>query len=109
MRSITIKLMGLVIALIVSVHTQFAWGQTADTGVRSIAGTVEQVDIASRTLLVNGGVFTVPSTASVQGLVKDKTGGLRAIQEGMNVRLILDASNAEITSERVTSIVIIPD
>lgn len=109
MGSILTKLIGLSMAMTMNAYAQVAPGQAANTGAPSIAGTVEQVDTANRTLLVNGQVFAVAPTASVNGLVASKESGLRAIQAGMNVRVMLEASNDGATPGRITSIVIIPD
>jgi hypothetical protein len=109
MRSILTKLIGLSMALTMNAYAQVAPGQAANSGAPSIAGTVEQVDIANRTLLVNGQVFAIAATASVNGLVASNGSGLRAIQAGMNVRVMLEASDDGATPGRITSIMIIPD
>ena len=109
MRSILTKLIGLSMALTMNAYAQVAPGQATNTGAPSVAGTVEQVDIANRTLLVDGQVFALAPTVSVNGLVASKESGLRAIQAGMNVRFMLEASSDGATPGRITSIMIIPD
>lgn len=109
MRSIIVKFICLGMALSMNAYAQTAPGQGVDAGAQTIAGTVEQVDIANGTLRVNGEIFSVPATAPVMGLVADKESGLRAVREGMNVRLMLEASSGGATPGRLSSIIIIPD
>lgn len=54
-------------------------------------------------------MFAIAATASVNGLVASNGSGLRAIQAGMNVRVMLEASDDGATPGRITSIMIIPD
>ena len=74
-----------------------------------ITGTVEAIDLGSRTISLLGQLYSVPFGTPIMGFGEKGTTNLGVIEPGMGVRLKLAPGGSPADPSRVTSISVIPD
>lgn len=74
-----------------------------------VVGTVEALDLNSRTITLLGQSFSIPFGTPIRGFDEKGTTNLRVIGPGMTVRLMMAPSASEADPSRVTSISVVPD
>lgn len=74
-----------------------------------VVGTVEAMDLNSRSISLLGQSFSIPFGTPILGFGEKGMTNLRIIEPGMSVRLIMAPAASETDPSRVTSISIVPN